>query len=126
MTERQYRLMLGIVLLGCLYFGLPTGCLSVAAVLTLEGTFDWRLTRALCRVRGVPVSGVCAVGSAVQFDFDAERLSRLLVALALLVSQLLYPDRLWWVGWLIGFTLLGAGVSGVCPLLALLRLSGFR
>ncbi len=126
MTERQFRLVLGIVVLGCLYFAQPSGIAATILYLALEGVSDWRLTRFLSRVRGLPVSDLHVAQAAIPFGFEAERLLRLLAASVLFVSSFLYSDALWWLPWFIGFTMLGAGVSGVCPLLMMIRARGFK
>jgi hypothetical protein len=50
----------------------------------------------------------------------------LTIALILLVSVWIYPQQVWWMAWFAGFALLGAGISGVCPMLTSLRMLGFR
>lgn len=126
MTERQFRLALGTLLLGCLYFDWRPGCAAIILALALEGVTDWRLTRLLARLRKLPVAELHGTEAAIQIDFEAERLLRLLFASGLFVSTFLYPDFLWWLDWFIAFAMFGAGVSGVCPLLMVLRLGGFK
>jgi hypothetical protein len=38
----------------------------------------------------------------------------------------LFYDKLWVLAWFVGFAVTGAGLSGVCPVLMLLRAIGFQ
>jgi hypothetical protein len=126
MIERQYRFLLGALLLCCLYFDIPGVLAVVVTGLMLEGATDWRLTRLVTRLRGLSVKKPEPIDFAYQIDFEAERLLRLVFAALLFLSVFVYPDELWWLAWFIGFGLFGAGVSGICPLLMILRFGGFK
>jgi len=124
--ERQYHFLLGALLLGCLYLDIRGALAVVVTGLMLEGITDWRLTRLVDRLRHPAVQEPEQVDPAYQFDFEAERLLRLVFASLLFLSLFLYPDEFWWLAWYIGFGLFGAGVSGICPLLLMLRYGGFK
>ncbi|RMG29151.1 MAG: DUF2892 domain-containing protein [Gammaproteobacteria bacterium] len=59
-------------------------------------------------------------------DFEAERALRFIVAT--LIGLPLWPPAapLWWLPWFVGFALVGAGLSGICPMVLALRRLGFR
>lgn len=130
MTDRQFRLGLGATLLACLYYDQLTLAACLVGYLVFEGITNWRLPLVIARLRNQPLqphSEQILVGDvAVRFSFDAERALRLLVAGSLMVSLYLLPHTLWWLAWFVGFAMLGAGISGVCPMLTVLKMAGFR
>lgn len=131
MTDRQSRLLLGLALLALLYFNNTLGVEILIGYLLFEGITGWRLPLLVNRllagdtgkVRNVQPLNIAAP---VRFQFAAERALRLTIALILLVSVWIYPQQVWWMAWFVGFALLGAGISGVCPMLTSLRMLGFR
>jgi hypothetical protein len=58
--------------------------------------------------------------------FEAERGWRLSVATMLVISLFAFPDVLWFLPWFMGFAILGAGVSGVCPMYLAMRWAGLK
>jgi len=131
MTDRQSRLLLGLVLLALLYLDNALGVEMLIGYLLFEGITGWRLpllvnwlmAGEVGKVRNVQPLNLAAP---VRFQFAAERALRLMIALILLVSVWIYPQQVWWMAWFVGFALLGAGISGVCPMLTSLRMLGFR
>lgn len=130
MTDRQFRLGLGATLLACLYYDQLTLASCLVGYLVFEGITNWRLPLVIARLRNQPLesrSEQILVGDvAIRFSFDAERALRLLVASSLIVSLFVLPHALWWLAWFVGFAMLGAGISGVCPMLTVLKMAGFR
>ena len=57
--------------------------------------------------------------------FEAERALRLIIVLFLAVAVLL-AEWMWWISWMVGFALIGAGLSGICPMVMALRWVGMR
>jgi hypothetical protein len=129
MKEKTFRLLLGLALLAALYFEAPYAIYAIIALLVFEGLTNWRVTLLLARARQRPnglndtqefhVEPVCAI------SFEAERALRLIVA-GLLVSSFVLYHWLWFLPWFIGFALIGAGLSGICPMVITLRKLGFR
>lgn len=132
MTDRQFRLLLGPILLLALYFDQFTALAGIIAFLVFEGLTNWRLPLLLARLRGqAPLTAPADVADVTapahpSIPFDAERAFRLVVAAMLFLSLFGLRDYLWWLAWFIAFAVFGAGVSGVCPMLIFLRLAGFR
>lgn len=129
MTDRQFRFLLGIALLVLLYFDQYQGVGAVIAFLAFEGITNWRLSRltgGVQRFGGSIKTGSLTALSRIAIPFDAECALRLVMALLLFMSVYLYPAQAWWVAWLLAFAVLGAGISGVCPMLISLRMLGFR
>ena len=127
MNERVFRLILGSVLLLLLYLQQEQFMYAYIGVLLFEGLTNWRVPKIVSRLRFGPewhsrfVDKECA-----KIPFDAERMLRLIVALMLVVSYVLYQEQLWFFPWFIGFMLLMAGVTNICPMVMSLRWLGFR
>jgi hypothetical protein len=131
MTDRQFRLLLGIALLVLLYLDSVTGMGVLIAYLVFEGVTNWRIPLLTSRFfpgRDGDSSGVEAlnISAPVRIPFEAERALRLMLALILSLSVYAYPEQLWWMSWFIAFAVIGAGISDICPMLTSLRLLGFR
>lgn len=125
MTERTFRLVIGIWLVLALFTALPTAIYLLMAVLLLEGVTNWRVPNVLARLRGMSMSDDMSPGEC-RIPFEAERALRLLVAGFLAVALFGVPELLWWLPWFIGFALIGAGLSGMCPMVQALRWVGMR
>jgi len=131
MTDRMYRAFVGVLLLVGLYLEQEPLVLGLIAVMFLEGITNlrvpWLVNRLMGREAAASAEGedsILAMPS--RFEFEAERAWRLVVPALLLLS--LYPlsELLWFLPWFMGFAILGAGLSDVCPVLMLLRYLGFR
>ncbi len=132
MSDRLYRFLLGATLLVSLYFGLHDVVLGVVAMLTLEGLSNaripWLVTCARVKLFGrasCPEYAFCTE-SVGRFRFEAERAWRLVAAVLLVVGIVNYHDIFWFLPWFLAFGMLGAGVSGVCPMVITARWLGFR
>jgi hypothetical protein len=131
MSDRTYRLLFGLALLIALYFQFHQIVYGLIFVALVEGLTNLRVPVAAARLRGslgaqVPMQENLTVApGCCRFSFEAERILRLLMAGVLFLSFALWPAQLWFIPWFIGFALFGAGVSGVCPSLSLLKWLGF-
>jgi hypothetical protein len=131
MTDRHFRLALGLVLLGLLYYDAFSGVSLLISYLVFEAITNLRIPRLVQRLSPVPdcpdsADGLAVTQTSSRFSIEAEQVWRLCVASLLSMSVVFYPESLWWLAWFIAFTVLGAGVSGVCPLLNGLRLARLR
>jgi hypothetical protein len=132
MSDRSYRLLFGLALLVALYLQLHQVIYGLIILAVIEGLTNLRVSVAVTHLRSslggrVPMQENLTVApSRYRFSFEAERALRLLTASVLSLSFVLWPGNLWYMPWFIGFALFGAGVSGVCPSLSLLRWLGFR
>lgn len=132
MSDRTYRLAFGLVLLISLYFQLDYVVYGLIAVAALEGISNFRIPIIITRLRGsfggqVPMQENLTVAEGRRrYSFEAERALRLLMATVLVLSFVVWPSHLWFMPWFVGFAMFGAGVSGVCPSLSLLKWVGFR
>lgn len=130
MSDRFYRLIFGAVLLVALYTQLAGVLYGLVALLVIEGVTNARVPALVTALRrrlwpSTPVSASCPPADNYRFAFEAERVWRLIAAL-LLTAGITEPGILWFLPWFMGFALLGAGISGVCPMLISVQWLGFR
>lgn len=127
MSERLYRLLLGIILMTFLFFHWSVILYVYIGVLFFEGVTNWRIPLLVSRIRygkdaRNPKQASCAQG----IPFDVERVFRLILAAFLALSVVIFPEALWFVPWFLGFALSMAGITGVCPMAMALKKAGFR
>jgi hypothetical protein len=125
MADRIFRFLLGLTLVGALFFDLHQLITGVIALLLFEAVTNLRLTWVLASMPrgGAGPAGALALPGA---GLDAERALRLIVAGLLAAGHLVWPETLWFLPWFIAFALTGAGLSGLCPMVLLLRGLGLR
>ncbi|MDT8387135.1 MAG: DUF2892 domain-containing protein [Thiogranum sp.] len=128
MSERIFRLILGVSLLVMLYFNFRAGIYAYIALLLFEGITNWRVPILVSRARfgsNYDTSQILSSGCA-QAGFDAERALRLIVAVLLVGSYVMFREQVWFFPWFIGSMLLLAGITNICPMVMALRWIGFR
>ena len=121
MTDRQYRVILGVLLLFTLYFDLRGMLYALIGLLYLEGVTNLRVPFLVNRAFGRPVRY-----EGVSLPLETEQALRLAIATFLLLAGVVYSNTIWFLPWFLGFAILGAGLSDVCPVVALLRRAGCR
>lgn len=130
MSNRIYRLLFGATLLVALYFDLAAVLFGLILVALTEALTNLRIPRVLSRIRygeeGDPAEGCLGINFTQRTTFEAERAWRLTVAAMLSISIFLFPEALWFFPWFMGFAILGAGVSGVCPMFLGLKWAGLK
>ena len=60
------------------------------------------------------------------FNIESERLLRVVVAVFLIVSYVLYPETIWFFPWFVAAMLFLAGITNICPMVMMFQLAGFR
>lgn len=130
MTNRMYRLIFGLTLLLALYFELKHVMWAVIGIAFFEGLTNLRIPKLVNGLLNNNI-GNCGEGSlGIKFKesvgFEAERAWRLLVALMLFVTYVLFYEQVWFFPWFMGFAIIGAGVSGVCPMFLMFKWFGFK
>lgn len=125
MSERHFRIVLGLWLVGALYLNSAALVQALLVLLVFEGVTDLRIPRLLNRLRPA-VADVEIQPGAARFSFEAERMLRLIVAALVALPMLEAAQVLWWLPWVVGFALIGAGLSGICPMVMALRRVGLR
>jgi len=130
MSNRFYRLHFGAILLFSLYFDVNSMIYALIGLAIFEAVTNLRMPKLVSRKRfgndGDPGEGCFGIRFTQRTAFEAERGWRLTVAAALGVSLFAYPDQLWFLPWFMGFAILGAGISGVCPMFLLLKGAGLK
>jgi hypothetical protein len=127
MSDRAYRLSVGVLLLIGLYFELPVLIYSIIGIALFEAVTNLRIPIIVEKITGHKVVNESdGFNFKQRFNFDAERVWRLILAAVLIVVYVLFYDQLWYVAWFLGFAILGAGLSGVCPMFITIKWAGFR
>lgn len=131
MSERLYLFLIGVVILFALYFDMDVLIYGLVVWLALEALTDIRLTTLIQRSRNVRLdTGLIAFRSRKRFDIEALRAWRLFVSVLLAGSYFLVYELdlevIWFFPWFMGFAIMGAGASGVCPVMLALKWVGFR
>ncbi len=131
MSERLFLFVVGAFILISLYIEIDMNIYILCLWLLFEAIMDIRLTTLSQKLmsRTVP-AGLTVFQTQARFDFEALRVLRIVVSVSLagafiLINQY-HIDVLWFVPWFLGFAILGAGVSGICPAMLLIRWLGFR
>ena len=127
MSERVFRLILGIGLLAILTLNIPELIYAYMGVLLFEGVTNWRIPILISKARyGADYMTAVKPCGGTEMSFEAERMLRLLVVLFLGLSYILFSDILWFFPWFIGVMLLLAGLTNICPMVMALRWIGFK
>lgn len=130
MSNRLYRMIFGVTLLLALYFDVYQAVYALAGLAAFEAITNLRIPLLVSRLRysndGDPDEGSLGILFHPRTSFEAERGFRLSVATVLAISLYSYPDALWFVPWFMGFAILGAGVSGVCPMFLAMKWIGLK
>ncbi len=124
----MYRGLLGGLILIFLYFDLPNMIYALIGMLFFEGLTNLRIPILINRLMGrSDVNGELQLaGTGARLSMDSERVWRLVVGTMLLITFGILYQYLWFIPWFMGFAILGAGISGVCPVLFAIQWSGFR
>jgi len=131
MNDRTYRGILGALLLLSLYFDINMLMYALIIILFIEGVTNLRIPLLVNRLSGknkLPEDAGEGTGhqQVCRFDFESERVWRLLVGSLLLISFAFFNHTLWFFPWFMGFAIFGAGVSGVCPMKIVVNKAGFK
>lgn len=131
MSERMFLFVVGATILSALYIELDTLIYVLCAWLLIEGITNMRLTTLTQKlINKVVPSGLTVFKTKVRCEFNAYRAWRIMVAVMLGGSFVLLIEYqieiLWFFPWFMGFAIMGAGTSGICPMLLLLRWVGFK
>lgn len=131
MSERLFLFIVGATILVSLYFETNVIIYVLCLWLLFEALTNLRLTTLSQKILNKPLAaGLTVFQTRQRFAFDASRVWRITVAIMLGVSFLLLHEQniemIWFIPWFMGFAILGAGVSGVCPVLLLIRWIGFK
>lgn len=128
MSEKNFRIIQGAWLIAALLINSPYLMYALVGLLLFEGITNLRVPKVLARLRSgaVAVAGqhVVAATPDARVPFEAERGLRLIVAALIIIPMTSLGSFLWLVPWFVGFALIGAGLSGLCPMVLALRWLG--
>jgi len=131
MSERLYLFLVGASILLALYLVNNDLIFGLSLLLLLEGISGIRLTKLKQKLRRVSLDPdmIIAVTSS-RFAIDGLSAWRVFVAMVLVISYALIHDYgyevLWFIPWFMGFAIMGAGATGLCPVLLGLHRVGFK
>jgi len=129
-SNRLYRMIFGAMLLLALYFDANQVVFALVGLAAFEAITNLRIPLLVSRLRyandGDPDEGSLGIQFDARTSFEAERGFRLSIAVMLSLSIFAYPGVLWFIPWFMGFAILGAGVSGVCPMFLALKWAGLK
>jgi len=131
MSERIFLFIVGAFILISLYVEIDLLIYCLCIFLLFEGITDIRLTTLSQKMMNKTVpAGLTVFQTKLRFDFDSFRAWRIMVPFMLGGSFVLLNEHqieiLWFFPWFMGFAIMGAGVSGVCPMVLLIRWVGFK
>jgi hypothetical protein len=131
MSERLYLFLVGVYILVALYVELDFLIYGLVVLLVFESISDIRLTTLTQRARNISLGpGLVTFHSQQRFNIDATRAWRMLVSVVLVASYFMVYEQgvesIWFFPWFMGFAIMGAGASGVCPMMMTLKLVGFK
>jgi hypothetical protein len=126
MSERFFRIVQGVVLMVALYFDLNYVVYAYIGIILFEGISNWRIPIIFSRIRYGSNTIAVDSDSTSSYNFEAERVLRLIVAIFVILSFVLYNELLWFFPWFIAIMLLSAGITNICPMFLFLRWMGFR
>lgn len=146
MSNRTYRLFMGALLLIFLYFDQVVGIYALLVVMFLEGITNFLVPDVINSLRlteSSPVNNenLAPFKNKSRFHFSAERAWRLVVAVMLSLTYIFFNENYtflsyqlienfsyinWFLPWFMGFTIFGAGISGICPVLIAIKWVGFK
>ncbi|MDH5612280.1 MAG: hypothetical protein OEY66_07480 [Gammaproteobacteria bacterium] len=131
MSDRFYLLLLGLCILMALYIESNAMIYVLVVVVIIEGVTGFTLpviTQKISKSKLEP--GLLQYTKPPRFQFGAFRMLRLVLGSVVFTSYIAVHeyniDMLWFFPWFIGFAVLGAGVSGVCPVYLAIRWLGFK
>ncbi len=131
MSERMFLFVIGAFILVALYFEVNIMIYVLCLWLLFEGATGIMLTR--LSHKWLPIAdpvGLTMFRTQQRFNFEALRATRIIIATFLGVSFFLLNESgieiLWFFPWFMGFAILGAGASGVCPIVLVSKWLGFK
>ena len=131
MSSRLYLFVIGLSILIALYAEVDFLVYLVALWLLFEGVTEIRMTTFFQKLLNKKSpEDLYVTQTSYRFNFGAFRAWRFVMAFMLGGSFFLLTEYdaefVWFVPWFMGFAIMGAGVSGICPGLLLMRWVGFK
>ena len=133
MSERQFRLIMGVMLWLALitsaYYETLYPLFVFSGVLLFEGITNLRFPKVISHLR-FGKDTIDSEGSncnIIWFNkIESERILRFIVAGFVLLPIYVLTDFIWFIPWFIASMLILAGITNICPMVMFLKWSGFR
>lgn len=127
MSERHFRIIMGLWIIIGLYLDVDVVIYALIGLLLFEGITNMRIPLVVTRMRfGKESLSNEKTSTTYKISFEAERALRFIVVLFIGLPYISGMGFLWWMPWFVGFALIGAGLSGICPMVSTLRNIGLR
>lgn len=128
MSEKNFRIVLGAWLIAGLLFNSHYVIYALIGLLLFEGITNIRIPGLITRMRSLDLPDNDSVGlnPNARVSFEAERGLRLIIIAFVLLPMGSDIEFLWLLPWFVGFALIGAGLSGICPMVLALRWLSLR
>lgn len=128
MTERMYRLTMGLILLCLLYLDIEYLYYAYIAVMMLEGITNLRVSFLVSRLRWGKNfrEHLDPLRSQYKVNFEAERAMRIAFSGMLAIILFVLPEAFWPGAWALGGFVALAGLVNLCPTVITFRALGFR
>jgi hypothetical protein len=127
MTEKQFRLISGPLVLLIIYLDSNPIYYAFIGIQLLEGITNQRIPIIISRLRhGKDHEFAEEVNPHYRINFHAERMLRFTTALFISCAVFLMPEHGWMLSSFVGLMLLLAGLTSICPMILLLRMIGFK
>lgn len=129
MTERVYRLVVGILMMFSLFFQLEIAMWALLCLMTFEGLTNWRIPIVISKLiySNDTIKVTEGDNPSYSINYDAERMLRWIVLFLILLGTIKYTnEHLWFFPWFVGLMLLLAGITGICPMVMALRKLGLK
>jgi len=129
MTERAYRLVVGISMLIFLFLQWDFAMYLLLFIWFIEALTNWRIPILVSKLR-FPNDAIKVTEGENRnctINYEAERMLRWVVFILVALGFLTYTtDLFWFFPWFVGLMLLLAGVTGICPMVMILRWIGMK
>ena len=127
MSERFYRLLIGISTLLLLFFNQEAYISILIGLLVLEGITNIRIPSVLSRIRNRESYILPPLESGqYRINFESERMGRFVISTVLTCSVFIFYEQAWFLSWFLGTMLTITSISNFCPMLIFLRWVGFK
>lgn len=129
MTERAYRLLVGISMIIFLFFQWDYAMYLLLAIFLTEATTNWRIPILISKLRfsAHEVKVTEGENKNCTINYEAERMLRWVVFFFIGLGYLTHTAELFWFfPWFVGLMLVLAGVTGICPMVMMLRWAGLK
>ena len=127
MSDRSYRFFLGLSILISLFLQLDYAIYIIIGMMLIEAVTNYRIPILINQFKANHLQDDHKRNTDCTYlGIEAERLFRFIVVVFITLGCIIFPDKLWVFPWFVGLNLVLAGITGICPLVMLLRKLGFN